>query len=286
MVKTLSTNGLIEVIDFATVVVADSYKLSITANAGESWTDHQILRPLRAMSWVDAKHGWAITDQSALWRLTIVDGRLDVEVLDKVPGGSPSQVYFADTQRGYATSGGSIGMILATNDAGRTWGDGLSIGEVNSAAQFHGRGNRFCYVNGWGHLYMRQSGGFARVQIPSFSDFGHVTFADGITAVGNRNANTIAVSHDDITYSAVNRDLRTSTQVLSGWLSQVFPISKDVWIGHGAYRLTLTRDAGRTWMEPSADRHYFDWIKPFSESRLWAATDDTMNLTLSRAGRL
>jgi photosystem II stability/assembly factor-like uncharacterized protein len=97
-----------------------------TTNGGASWS----FVPLpgatgspRAISFVDALHGWAITSLTSAWPSQIyvtVDGGL-TWTLQYSTSAVLSDITFVDALHGWATGGGNGLAVLSTTDGGASW---------------------------------------------------------------------------------------------------------------------------------------------------------------------
>lgn len=293
-IRSFSSSAVYQVLDYATVVVADGTTIHVTIDAGASWSEYPGVgvQHIRSMSWISAEEGWVVGSSGALLKVTLSAGRAETVLQDIAY--YPINIHFKSAAEGFlaGTERTGGGKIWRTLDGGKTWGNGVAMNV--GANQMGGEGSAFLsttrsdlvFRNQWDALYAYRAGGFMKVEVPgSSTSAGSVAYGESRAIVGTLSGTPIAYTDDWQTFTSIDKDIRTPNQIVrSNVLKRIYPLTSDIWLGVlWKGEMTFTRDAGKVWMEPSATAATdFLWLRPFSETRMWARRDST----LYRAGAL
>lgn len=287
--QTFSSAAVYEIIDYNNVVVADGTTVTITRDAGLTWSTYSAPSAIANMSWIDAAHGWCVTKQHALLKLTVGETGVSSEVAPTgaAAGMAPMAVCFTSETDGALALGAN--SVYTTHDGGLTWKPTATVGEINSNSTFvRGPGGRMAFVDhaSASRVFAYANGGFAEVQVSAFyngtiAQATTVAFGGSTAIIGGTGKRPLASTTDWSNLVPINTTVVTSSQTLTNGVTGVYPIDDSTWIGTNPFWMTLTRDAGQHWLEPSQEKQgSFDWIKPFDESKMWALR----NSALCRAG--
>lgn len=185
---------LLDVIDTGSSLIAVGVRGHILRSQdGERWeqVSSPVNRLLTAISFADAKQGWAVGHDAAI--LHTSDGGVSWELQHFDPEGQGPllDVYFENAQRGFAI--GAFGTFLGTTDGGKTWepedAPAVSDAAVHLYAMARSSSGRYFMVGEMGSLFATdENGEWAQLDSPydgSFYDV-QVLGANGLLAVGMR----------------------------------------------------------------------------------------------------
>ncbi|MEB3197613.1 MAG: Ig-like domain-containing protein, partial [Candidatus Sericytochromatia bacterium] len=272
LMRTLSYQTVVEVVDFQTVVLADGNQLTLTSNGGRTWTVFPNVgsQPIRALHWTSAGEGWVAGDNGTLLRVRITDGQLRFDVKNSGTSESIKDVHFLPDGNGLLLHGSTI---KRSADGGENWGEPLTL----YAERFYSDGLGGAVVMGGNSLYRLDAGGFAKVAVEGRERFDRVRSTSGTVWLRDRSEQRWYRTEDWKTFAPLPSDLVTATQIVRGTISDVYPLSREVWLVQlPDRRLMITRDAGTTWSDPRTASQSFTTLFPFSDTQMWALAGDTL----------
>lgn len=287
-VRSFSSSAVYQIRDFSTVIVADGTTIFTTTDAGATWKTYSGIgsQGIRSMSWIDASHGWVVGSSGALLKVTFSDGVARTAILDPGAQFFPYAVHFTSATDGFIACSNN-GQIARTVDGGQTWGDGVYVGGIGpgingfSESAFLPAGEHLAFRSRYGDLFLYRAGAFVKVQPPSMIAPEIVTSRGGRLFVTDKDGTANVYTDDASQFTSIGKDIKTPTQIHRSKLRRVHPVTSEIWLGTmWDGRMSLTRDAGRSWMELSMPISEFDWVHAFSEDDFWALR----NNTLYRAG--
>ncbi len=103
------------------VVAVSGDSLMATVNAGENW--YAVLTEtgteLRGAFLFDPQNGWVVGTPAVIIKLEKLPNGMVANKLQNPPPGDLHSIFFRDAEHGWI--GGADGLLLSTQDAGRTW---------------------------------------------------------------------------------------------------------------------------------------------------------------------
>ncbi len=185
---------LLDVTDTGDALVAVGVRGHILRSQdGERWeqVNAPVNRLLTAVSFADARQGWAVGHDAAILHTT--DGGLNWELQHFDPQGQGPllDVFFESEQRGFAI--GAFGTFLGTTDGGQNWAPvdapAVSDAAVHLYAMTRAPDGRYLMVGEMGSIFATdEEGQWAQLDSPYDGSFYDVQAlgAKGVLAVGMR----------------------------------------------------------------------------------------------------
>jgi hypothetical protein len=276
MVRDFSSYAVFSLVDFNQVVVADGTTLTVTRNAGRSWTVFKNVgtQAIRSMHWFSASEGWVGGDNGTLLKVSIQDGVLTTQVHDSGTTQPVNSIYFASKQVGWFKASYYSVVNKQTLDGGVTWepvpGNGNSWYDDGFGGAVQAAYNRPGY-NGHHEAFRSFDGIVTKVVSDDASKFSNVRVVPGAAFLNSESG--WLCTKDWKTFTPISSNLQTPSQILRKQLYDIYPISPTTLLARVDGGYALSRDGGALWSDPVKDLNSFSSVKPVSETQMWAHTD-------------
>jgi hypothetical protein len=272
-----SAPAVFEFIDFRNVVVAEGTKLTVTSDGGRTWTTYPGVgsQTIRALHWPTPNAGWVAGDNGTILKVQISNGELSFAVKDSGSKSSITGIYFTSSTEGVIASN----PARRTTDGGETW---QSIGIVGSTLHPVGvNGVAMMNSSYSGNLFHYRNGGMEKIETADAAYFRKVrTSAEKSFVQGGDSKYIWYATTNWTNFTPLESNIRTPTQILRDALIDIYPITKDVLlaavnVNYGT-QYVLSQDGGKVWSDPGAGSTSLEFIKPFSETEMWAIYRGTL----------
>jgi hypothetical protein len=275
-VKVFSRNAVYNFIDFKRVVVADGTTISITSDAGATWTTYKnlVTQQIFALHWRSENEGWISGANGTAIKVQINAGKASLSVSNTGTNSVIVGIYFTSPLEGVIANQ----PAKKTLDGGKTW---ESLGTYGGEIQEDGMGSLLIRGGYGNYSYNRyKNGALEPISVGSRTSFEKIVTAPGIALLlhqEDRGKDGWNATNNWKDYSPTGKEFRTPTQILRPAYSafDLYPISKSEWISvyqeqsSQKFNIIITRDGGETWSDPEFLAIAPGRIKPFSATQMW-----------------
>ena len=232
---------LLDVVDTGDALLAVGMRGHILRSTeGERWqqVNSPVDRLLTAISFADAKRGWAVGHDAAILNTSDGGETWALQHFDPQGQGPLLDVYFENAQRGYAI--GAFGTFLGTNDGGQSWAPvdapAVSDAAVHLYAMTRTPAGRYLMVGEMGSIFATdENGDWQQLDSPYDGSFYDVQAlgAKGVLAVGMRGNAYVTTDLDEGQWRKIESDTLlglTSITPLTSKRMLVTGLNRSLWV--------------------------------------------------------